>query len=575
MKKFNKFLSAALALIMALSAMTAGITAVSAAQMSGETAAAGAVHEMTVPKKMIAGDVWEFDAAGSYPNISSAKFTVETGGVITAVQTDKHLKVTAMKPGTAKITMEVSTWGYDSGGSYDTVKDIIYYNITVTSNVPKPAAPTNVRLANVADGIQVSWTKAANAEKYRVFYKTAAVTYWSWVDTSEASCRINYLYPGVLYYFQVQSINSEGELCGISKAVSMTYIPGTNLYSISYNSNASVTLTWTKAEGANGYQIAKKKPGDSAYTYLTTTATSYNDKSVQCGTIYYYQIRPYYTTGKSTAYAAWSNTKSITTLYRPTITNINGTAARMNINWNKIMGVSKYKLAFKRASDSAWNYRETTANYYNVANPTPNVTYYVQVCPMNGSIAGQYSPAATFILKSSSLGKTTLTAAFKGARIDLNWTAVPGAVNYEIAKKSYTDKSYTYYTTFGTGFSDYDFESGSTYYYQVRAFDGTNYGPWSSVAVAPTLTAPSIYSLHENGNYIDMGWYPVTGAMQYRVAYKKASDSGWSYSNEQYELYSIYKPSSNTTYYIQICAIGQGNAQGPWSKVYSIKTAAG
>ena len=199
----------------------------------------------------------------------------------------------------------------------------------------------------------------------------------------------------------------------------------TTINSISYNSNATVTLSWSKALLANKYEIAKKKLNDKNFTKLYTTSTSFNDRSITCGTIYYYQIRPLYTSGTSTIYGTWSKVKTITTLYRPTITNMNVTSSRLNINWNKIKGVTKYKVAFKRANDKAWNYRETTANYFNVANPTPNVAYYVQVCPMNGSIMGQYSTVGTITLVN--IAKPVVSAKLNTYNIDLSWKAIPGA----------------------------------------------------------------------------------------------------------------------------------------------------
>ena len=40
------------------------------------------------------------------------------------------------------------------------------------------------------------------------------------------------------------------------------------LVSTAYNTNATVTLGWTAASGASGYQIAKKRITDKGYTYL-------------------------------------------------------------------------------------------------------------------------------------------------------------------------------------------------------------------------------------------------------------------------------------------------------------------
>ena len=183
-----------------------------------------------------------------------------------------------------------------------------------------------------------------------------------------------------------------------------------------YRTDATVTLGWTAASGASGYQIAKKRITDKSYTYLTAAGTSYHDKNIIAGTIYYYQVRSVYKSGKSKTYGAWSSTKSITTLFRPTVTALRYLNGNMlNINWNKIKGVSHYKLAFKRTTDKAWNYRDAKSTYYNVPNATKGARYYIQVCPMNGKIAGQWSAVGYITIFSYEMNLSTRTLTIKGS----------------------------------------------------------------------------------------------------------------------------------------------------------------
>ena len=260
----------------------------------------------------------------------------------------------------------------------------------VSAAAKVPYAPANISTQNSGTGFNITWKAAANATGYKVYYKTAE-SGWEFKNTNTNSIKLDDLEYGTLYYIQVQSIGANGVNGGFSKVSSMTHVRSTRLISTAYNSNATVTVGWNPADGANGYAVAKKKPTDKSYTYYYTAETTFTDKNIEGGTIYYYQIRPYYTNGKSAAYAQWSNTKSLTTLYRPTITNVNSTDKRMNINWNRIFGAKGYRLAYKRATDSAWNYRTVNTNYYNVPNPTKGATYYIQVCAVKDSLAGPYS----------------------------------------------------------------------------------------------------------------------------------------------------------------------------------------
>lgn len=256
------------------------------------------------------------------------------------------------------------------------------------------------------------------------------------------------------------------------------------LKSAKYRTDATVTLGWTAALGASGYQIAKKRITDMGYTYLTATGTSYHDKNIVAGTIYYYQVRAIYKSGKSKTFGAWSSTKSITTLYRPTIIGLTCfDNYPLIIDWNRIKGVSHYKLAFKRATDKAWNYREVKTDYYDVPNPTKGARYYIQVCPMNGKIAGQWS-AVTSKMIGSNLYKPTITsvdiADCEDDCIQINWTFPIKCDGCEIYVKKATDgwsSSIHYRDGFGfdgDGSEELDMdlwgiEPGNTYYYQVRA----------------------------------------------------------------------------------------------------------
>ena len=137
----------------------------------------------------------------------------------------------------------------------------------------KPDSPT-LSLSNTVNGLTAAWNKVDNAEFYRVFYRSVADGEdWTSFDTTDTSCVIPDTVSGTLYFVKVQSIGAD-ELEGEYSAVkSMTCIDRAVITSLSFNGSAN-TLAWNVVGGANKYQIAKKRIGDSSYTYYTTTATS-------------------------------------------------------------------------------------------------------------------------------------------------------------------------------------------------------------------------------------------------------------------------------------------------------------
>lgn len=333
-------------------------------------------------------------------------------------------------------------------------------------------------------------------------------------------------------------------------------LPKVTLQSTSYNTNATVTLGWTSASGVSGYQIAKKRITDKAYTYLETNAfkNSYNDKNVVCGTIYYYQVRTFTVSSKGRTYGAWSNSKSITTLYRPTITSLNYiNNNKLNINWNKILGVSHYRLAFKRTTDKAWNYRDVKTTYYNIPNPTKGATYTIQVCPMNGKLAGQWS-----LVKSLQIGVVLPKVNIYGVGYSpeestafVKWTYPanykPGE-GFILYYKSASDKNWSSVDVKSNS-TNVSVRQGETYYFQLRYYKDGAYGPYSDVKAC--------YMNYPDEDYIVSDF--MFGDEDNITLKVWAPDRAVSLVKQQVENFKKYYPSKKFKS-IDVVAQGEGNA---------------
>lgn len=482
--------------------------------------------------------------------------------------------VKALKPGKTEINAQV--WYYQDGlNRY--FRENQRYNITITgSGSSTSSTPTvnkakpSLTVANKGNSLRTQWNAISGASSYQVFYKTASS---GWSSTTVSGTSYNYQgTPGTLYYFQVIPLFN-GTRGTPSNVVSCTYVRNTTLRSTAYNSNGTVTVGWDSAAGANGYAVAKKRPTDKSYTYYYVSGTSFNDRNVVGGAQYVYQIRPYYSNGKSAAYSDWSNSKTITTLFRPTITNINTNNINLlNINWNAIKGAKGYKVAFKRSYDSAWNYRTTNSRYYNVQNPTRGATYQVQVCAISGNLAGAYSAVSSHTV-GPALTKPTLTGTTNNVSGNLSWNAVNGATGYQIARKRGDQSSYSYFTTTSTSYFDSSLIKGKLYAYQVRAYSGSTFGPWSNVmTLRPIVDKPNVYLLEKYSSWIQAEWYNVPNAAYYKVAYYKKGDSDWTYVDVDETEFDLFYPVSNSYYVISVCAVGENGRWSEWTDSQRIYT---
>ena len=191
--------------------------------------------------------------------------------------------------------------------------------------------------------------------------------------------------------------------------------------------------------------------------------------------------------------------------------------------------------------------------------------------------------AADYKASSTQLPAPTVTGGNDAqGRPTLKWKAVSGAAKYEVYRARSKDGDYIKYATVtGTSYTNTSYiESGSTYYYKVRALDANGTaGAWSSIvsvtyrAVSTgTLSAPTVTGGTDSQGRPTLKWNAVTGAAKYEV-YRSYSRDG-SYSKYSTQTSTGYTNSSyltsGTTYYYKVRALKSDGTAGPYSAVVSV-----
>ena len=191
--------------------------------------------------------------------------------------------------------------------------------------------------------------------------------------------------------------------------------------------------------------------------------------------------------------------------------------------------------------------------------------------------------AADYKASSTQLPAPTVTGGNDAqGRPTLKWKAVSGAAKYEVYRARSKDGDYIKYATVtGTSYTNTSYiESGSTYYYKVRALDANGTaGAWSSIvsvtyrAVSTgTLPAPTVTGGTDSQGRPTLKWNAVTGAAKYEV-YRSYSRDG-SYSKYSTQTSTGYTNSSyltsGTTYYYKVRALKSDGTAGPYSAVVSV-----
>ncbi|HEY3660059.1 MAG TPA: fibronectin type III domain-containing protein, partial [Candidatus Udaeobacter sp.] len=244
----------------------------------------------------------------------------------------------------------------------------------------------------------------------------------------------------------------------------------------------------------DGYRIEQSPVDNLHYSEIAVIGpnrTSYSATGLNEGTKYYYRVRAY----NAIATSAYSSEKNATTLWNIpiapsglTITSI--TSSRVGLAWtDNSNNETGFKIQRKQGA---------TGTYTQIATTGANVTtytdsdsalldgtqYYYKVYAYNS--AGD-SPFSNEVNGTTTLASpTSLTATVVSTtQVNLNWTDNSRTETaYLIERKATSGGTYAQIGSVNmnvTSYTDtYNFGSGTTYYYRVRATNGTIYSGYSN-----------------------------------------------------------------------------------------------
>lgn len=166
--------------------------------------------------------------------------------------------------------------------------------------------PANFTATPVStSAISVTWTDAATGEDgYIMDRRTGGGTFTQLAslpaDTS--SFDDNGLADGTQYFYRLKAFNTVPADSFYAETSAATPISPPTGLTAKAPSEANVQLSWTDTSATeSGYRI-ERRASDTAFAEIATTganATSYNDSSVSAGTLYFYRVRAFNTTGNS------------------------------------------------------------------------------------------------------------------------------------------------------------------------------------------------------------------------------------------------------------------------------------
>jgi cellulose 1,4-beta-cellobiosidase len=259
--------------------------------------------------------------------------------------------------------------------------------------------------------------------------------------------------------------------------------------------NATVSLNWSAVTDATSYTVKRATTSGGPYSAVSSgvTSTSYSDTSVQNGVSYFYVVSASNSGGESAdSNEASALPKAPVTPPAPTgVTatvgqaKVSGTAP-VTVRWNASTGATSYTV--KRATSSAGPFSTVSSGNTTLIftdNVTANgATYYYVISALNAGAASPNSAAASVTAQTAAPKNLTATA-ISSSQLTLAW--LDQSSDEQGFKLEYSVNNYNWYQ-FGTlaagrtSASVTGTSSRSTYYFRIRAYNGTANTAYSNVA---------------------------------------------------------------------------------------------
>ncbi len=249
--------------------------------------------------------------------------------------------------------------------------------MTFTLAIPQDAlaatkTPSKVATVKVSsydyNKVKISWSKAKNSKKYRVYQATSKRGKYKSVGTTTKRTLINSgLVTGKTYYYKVRGINGKklGKLSAPKEVKpKLRTVKGLDG---DVASNTSLKITWKKVNGAKGYQLYKATSPKGKYKKVKSTSRlSYTNGGLVKNKAYYYKVRAYRKVGKKYVYSSFCkpigrkivvvNSKDPLSIRKEMLKQVNAKRAKAKVPPLKAYDIIDYTAQVKAVDMLAYNY---------------------------------------------------------------------------------------------------------------------------------------------------------------------------------------------------------------------------
>ncbi len=312
------------------------------------------------------------------------------------------------------------------------------------------------------------------------------------------------------------------------------------------NIGNGVQINWKEVANAESYRIGRRAE-NGKWKVLTNSATgsSYTDTTAEDGVTYYYTVRAINDKVVSASYDTKKSITCVRSLGKAELQEFKNTSSGVEVNWKEVANAENYRVG-RRAENGKWKVltNSATGSSYTDTTAEDGVTYYYTVRAINDKVVSASYDTKKSITCVRKLGKAELQE-FKNTSsgVEVNWKEVANAENYRVGRRAENGK-WKVLTNSATGssYTDTTAEDGVTYYYTVRAINGSvvsaSYDTNKSITYKKlSVEIPQTTFSKTSGNVTFKVQYPENITCGVPTTFKLSSEG--TTDKVQYALYSL------------------------------------
>ena len=213
---------------------------------------------------------------------------------------------------------------------------------------------------NTTKGAYIKWGKLSGASKYEILRRSISGTKWTKVDTV-SSKKDSFTDTSVKnkngnYIYSVRAVNKKGTKSRyLYFGLTSLFAKTPTMKSITVTYNDTIEVKWNSTSSSAKY-IVMRKEGDGKWKTLKTnhSGTTYKDTTAKNGKKYTYSVKAVLSTkyGKATSSYYANDSKAVTYLKSPVLSEALAVENGVNISWEAVSGAKGYTILRKNSDGS-------------------------------------------------------------------------------------------------------------------------------------------------------------------------------------------------------------------------------